>query len=222
MSNNATMSTTSPEVLRWLGGAYALLAVAITHPHHNTLERCRHAAGVLLEHPPSDKVRDPLEWMAAYDPDEAEILSLEVEFTRLFVNAYPKTPLPPYESVQRGEGGLWGTSTVEVVRSYAEAGLMFQRANGVAPDHLSAELEFAGFLLASASAAHQSDEGGPFIELYEHHLSNHLAPWAGDFCRKVEDQARMDFYRAFGRLGAALIDLETERVTRERRAVCNG
>ena len=206
----------------WLAYAYSMMAVSSMHPHREILGQARRTAATLLDRRIPEPIRDPLVWLAGYEPDDVELETLEVEFTRLFVNAYPKTPLPPYEAVQRGEGGLWGESTLDVVRSYAEAGLKYTRAHGVAPDHLSAEMEFAAFLLTSADASVGSEERTRFIAQYEHHFTAHLGPWVGEFCQKVERQTRVDFYRAFGRFGAALMALETERVIREGRAVCHG
>lgn len=206
----------------WLTQAYSLMAIASIHPNHETLRQVRRTAGMLLEGSVPEPMREALAHLAVYEPDDAGLETLEVEFTRLFVNAYPKTPLPPYESVQRGEGGLWGASTLDVVRSYADAGLKFNRTNGVAPDHLSAEMEFAAFLLASTESASESGERERSITQYEYHFITHLEPWVGQFCHEAERQARVDFYRAFGRVGVGLMTLETDRVTRERRAVCHG
>lgn len=225
MDTVATTSTMAERVavLEARTAMYGLLAGVMTRPYADTVARCTAAAAALATLPTLEpRIRAPLSRMSVHDTEETPLERLEVEYTRLFVNAYPKTPLPPYESVQRGEGGLWGDSTIDVARRYASAGLEFQKTHGVAPDHLSAEFEFAGALLASVHDATDPEEVHRLEEDFSQFFTAHLAPWAGEFCRKVGAQAHVEFYRAFGEAGAAFMAAETELLESERRAATHG
>ena len=69
---------------------------------------------------------------------QAEMLS--VEYARLFLA--PKRLASPHESLQRGEGRLWGKSTIEVNKIYKKFGFVLDEKFKDTPDHLSAELSF--------------------------------------------------------------------------------
>jgi len=69
------------------------------------------------------------------DPQE-----LLIEYTRTFINAFPKVPCPPYESYYK-EGVVYGESSVQVEKIYRSHGLIYDYKSEP-PDHISVELEF--------------------------------------------------------------------------------
>ena len=72
--------------------------------------------------------------------DTVDLAELQTEYTRLFVNAYPTLPCPPYESFYR-EGTVYGNTVNEVVALYEQQGLEYTY-QGEPPDHISVELDF--------------------------------------------------------------------------------
>ena len=69
-----------------------------------------------------------------YNGDKELMLKeFQVEYTYLFINAVPRVPAPPYESVYTGNGRLMGEPVSEVLKSYREAGLVLLPA-GKGPD----------------------------------------------------------------------------------------
>lgn len=71
---------------------------------------------------------------------ETDLEKLKIEYTRVFVNAFPKVPCPPYESYYR-EGNVYGETSIQVEKIYKQHGLKYSY-EGEPPDHISVELEF--------------------------------------------------------------------------------
>lgn len=65
---------------------------------------------------------------------------LQFEYTRLFINMYPCTPCPPYESFYR-EGVVYGKSSTAAREIYESRGLRYSM-EGEPPDFIGAELEY--------------------------------------------------------------------------------
>lgn len=116
--------------------------------------------------------------------DDEEFFELvSVEYTRLFVNAVPNVPCPPYESVYR-EGMLMGLCTQAVLNGYQEVGLKILDDFHELPDHLAVELEFLYYVSAKGDqAAHDS------------FLREHLSTWMPAFGQAVQEKGRLTFYK---------------------------
>ena len=121
------------------------------------------------------------------DPDIIE--TLQVEHTRLFINAVPHVIAPPYGSVYMpGEGTLMNKSTELVRQFYRQRGFDLAPGNEIA-DHLGYELEFLGLL---------SESGEPADE--DLFLQRFFRPWFGIFHDLVIEGADHHFYRVVVRL----------------------
>ncbi len=128
-----------------------------------------------------------LEGMVNITPDDIE--KLQVEYTRLFINAVPGTIAPPFGSIYMdNERSLYGPSTVKVKDFYRQHG--FEIKNPVAvPDELSLELEFLGLLVSQGMA----EDEEKFLALY-------FRPWFKKFSHVVINETSQPFYRAVVRL----------------------
>jgi TorA maturation chaperone TorD len=128
-----------------------------------------------------------------------ELGALQTEYVRLFVNAVPTVPCPPYASFYL-EGTLMGRAKVEVEWLYGGYG--FEPEPAMAGDHIAVELEFAGVLAALSaedSAASQDLE----------RLLGHMRRWAPTFLARVEAQDRTGYYaRAARRTREAICGAE--------------
>ncbi len=168
-------------------------------------ERLRLLAALLAQ--PEDDALDALRdqlgtapWLA---PAIAELEALPLtewqgEHTRLFVNGYPRTPCPPFESAYR-HGQMGGSAREELSGLYARAGL---RATGAPPDYLGTLLEYAAFLTeqctqpAGPTEARTGEDppGNLLAALWEEHLSTWLPRFASD----LRDAAALELYRILG------------------------
>ncbi|RPJ11795.1 MAG: hypothetical protein EHM36_00785 [Deltaproteobacteria bacterium] len=139
-----------------------------------------------------------------------EGLSLELarEYTRLFVNAFPRVVAPPYGAVYLEKDGLvFGKSTSEVLRFYQDMGFGLKENIGDLPDHVAHELEFMGILTGQEAQA----SGGEKVRLEEvqiSFLSRFIVTWVPVFSEKVAAQSRSNFYRTLSDLTKEFINSE--------------
>ncbi|MFA7383527.1 MAG: molecular chaperone TorD family protein [Desulfurivibrionaceae bacterium] len=110
--------------------------------------------------------------------------TMQVEYTRLFVNAVPGVLAPPYGSVYLSDDGmLYGPSAEKTKLFYHEQGFDLVGEADI-PDHLTFELEFLALLVEEG----KSDEE----ELF---LSRHFRPWFPKFQARVVCETHHHFYR---------------------------
>lgn len=167
----------------------------MTHPH--TPAHLRRLA-ILLAMPEAD-ARDTLHALIPVEPwltaalAELNTLPLErwqAEHTRLFVNGYPKTPCPPFESAYR-QGNLGGSTTADLQGLYQRAGL---HATEAPADYLGTQLEFAAYLLDASQGDTSADclVATLTAELW----AEHLCRWLPRFAQDLHAQAELTLYRA--------------------------
>lgn len=124
----------------------------------------------------------------AFDPDleTVGLTKLQNEYVRLFINALPQVPCPPYGSFYI-EGSLMGASTVRLQNLYQTYGVL---ADDI-PDHISVELEFLAFL-SILSPMHPIEEDYRF-------LLDHLNQWTPEFFTCIEEHDSTGFYSEISR-----------------------
>lgn len=120
--------------------------------------------------------------------------ALQAEYTRLFLNGYPHTVCPPYESVYL-EKRVHGESTVAVQAAYNEWSMTVQPG---LIDHISTELEFLAFLASAESLDHAISKeaktaSGSFLQ-------QHLLRWTPQFIADLKAGAQIESYRLLGEL----------------------
>jgi len=167
---------------------YRFLALAMNFPDSRWAMREVPAALVLLLQelgwqPEAEAIRLAL----AQGPGRLE--TLQVEHTRLFVNAFPKVIAPPYASLYLDqEPALYGASAEKVRACYREHGLDLAGPADI-PDHLCLELEFLARL---------AEDGEDEAE--SRFLAHHFRPWFARFKRRVMHEGIHPFYPAVIRL----------------------
>jgi len=108
---------------------------------------------------------------------------VQIEHTRLFINAIPHVVAAPYASVHyKGDGTLYGVITEQTKKFYREKGFALANDNDL-PDHIVYELEFLA-LLAKEDPAGQQE-----------FLDTLFTPWFQIFKSKVLEEAHHPFYR---------------------------
>jgi len=171
-----------------LAKIYNFLARSMRYPDQDWLNDAylEWLFGLLKELSWSDDLQE-LRGFVEREPDLLE--ALQVEHTRLFINAAPQVVAPPYGSVyMRGEGTLMALSTEKTRDFYRRHGFDLASDQEIA-DHLVCELEFLGML---AEAEKVEDE--------EVFLRKHFRPWFTIFLSKVNEGADLPFYRIMVKL----------------------
>jgi TorA maturation chaperone TorD len=143
---------------------------------------------------------------------------LAVEYTRLFLG--PKNHIPPFESLYNYKEGevrqIWGSATVEVKRIIESSGLSFREDYGSIPDHICIEMEFMQKLVKKEAQLWEEQKYDSqldrTIELEKKFIDEHLNIWIPDFCQKVMEASKMDFYRNFAEFTIDFIMNEKEEV----------
>jgi len=146
---------------------------------------------------------------AMLDMRDLEVLTLKLaqEHTRLFCGISEEYgPPPPYESLWR-EGVLMGESTVQVARSYLEAG--YQPDGRFAPlDHLVEELRFMASLCNGEHEAQAKGDAELSAQLRDKQLrflADHLGIWIGEYSSKIAEQSTEAFYRSLAQVTATVV-----------------
>jgi len=149
--------------------------------------------------------------------DERELSErLAVEFTRLFRGIKKGySPPPPYESVYMGEGMVMGEATLSVLKFYSEAGFGIIDEEEGPQDYIGVELKFMSLLCykeMESWKAGRSDQGERYLELERRFLDEHILQWVPDFCRRVEAEAKEEFYVGVARLTESFLRIDAENI----------
>jgi len=134
----------------------------------------------------------------------APLEEAQYEYTRLFVNGYPKAACPPYESVYR-EGTMLGDSALDVHRVYADWGL--EMAANEAGDHLAVMLEFLYYLSSLLDMAEDDEQRRAVEEAIGEFWKEHVGSWLPRFARDLEENAEMPFYARMGQVFSRVASL---------------
>jgi len=130
------------------------------------------------------------------EADTAALEALQAEYVRLFINALPELPCPPYGSFYI-EGTLMGESTVKLRNLHLSYGLQTDEV----ADHIAVELEFLALLGAV------SRETPGVLEDYEFVL-NHLRLWTPLFFDRVEENDEIGFYRELSKYARKVLSAD--------------
>jgi DMSO reductase family type II enzyme chaperone len=158
----------------------------------------------------SREMAEIMDWRSSMSPQEA-LQALQEEHTRLFVNAFPRVPAPPYSSVyldQKAHPEVWGDSTVRAVRFYEAAGLYPAADFNDIPDHIAAELEFVSYLISAQQNIAGNNASQNLADIEKTFLADHLFLWAPVFFSRVMDCNETTFYKAISTMAHRFIEGE--------------
>jgi TorA maturation chaperone TorD len=142
--------------------------------------------------------------------EKGETFPLEIrrEYTRLFINGFPKVVAPPYGSVYlEKDGRVFGESTSKVLQFYHEAGFTLKEDLKDLPDHIAHEMEFMA-ILANQEGHASGIEKIKLEEVQMNFFSRFILPWVPAFCRRISEQSRFPFYRHLGLLTHEFMNFE--------------
>lgn len=119
----------------------------------------------------------------AIDRSKNFLEDVQLEHTRLFINAIPSVVAPPYASVYcKGDGTLYGPIAERTKQFYREKGFELQENSDV-PDHIVFELEFLALLSSE-------DQNGSTV-----FLQTLFTPWFTLFKSKVLEESHHPYYK---------------------------
>lgn len=110
----------------------------------------------------------------------------QAEHTNLFINGYPKTCCPPFESAYR-EGTMNGPICHDLGHFYHMIGL--EPLEGLQPDYLGVLLECAAYLLEQEPVNQ---------EHWETLWQTHLAQWVPRFAADLQRHSQLPLYQQLG------------------------
>ncbi len=113
---------------------------------------------------------------------DTDLQALQNAYVRLFINALPEVPCPPYGSYYL-EGVLMGEITIRLARMYGEYGFKLKEM----ADHIAVELEFLALLTVLLK---QND----VVRKDHQFLLTHLQQWTPEFFDRVEQRDPTGFY----------------------------
>lgn len=146
--------------------------------------------GEWLEHILPGKEAERLQSWVASRSSEADLLeALQVEYTHLFITAYPKLPAPLYKSYYT-EKELFGADARNLMDIYQQYHFKVSPHMTEMPDHLAIILEFIYRLLEK--------EAGDF-PLKDFAISG-LTDWLPQLAKRIEENASLPFYPSLIRL----------------------
>lgn len=152
---------------------------------------------------------------ARREPLEDVHLEISVERTRLFRGiSHDYGPPPPYESVYR-EGRVMGKVTTEVVKSYAEAGLSLSEDHKDPSDSIGIELEFMRYLCEKEAGSWRGKDKKnalKYLQSEKRFLEEHVTTWVPQFCQKVLEKAKLDFYKGMAKITRGFIESDHQLV----------
>jgi TorA maturation chaperone TorD len=167
----------------------------------------------LPELPPLDRAYRRLE-AALRGVSSGSLVALAVDYARLCLGSDPREGADPYESVHRNKEGLLMQDEWEAVLSlYRELGLARAEATHETEDHLALELECMAQLCARQEAALQAGhlpEASWWLEKQALMLDEHLLKWVASFVRRVERLGQTEFYKAFGAVTQAYLEMDRD------------
>jgi len=127
---------------------------------------------------------------------ETDEEALKIDHAALFIGPF-EMGASPYGSIYLDqEQQVMGESTFKVKQFYQDAGLQVNQKEP--PDHIAIELEFMSYLFRLEIEAIQkrdNKEQKKIIRLQETFFQTILYPWVPELCKKIEDNAKTDFYK---------------------------
>ena len=168
---------------------------------------------------PDKSIGEIISWLHECSDLQTALRELEVEYTRLFITAYPRIPAPPYASIYLEDDRLvWGDSAVEALQMYKEAGLKMSDDFHDVPDHIAAELEFVSYLISSELKAKEEKDNERLLKvlsIQERFLTDHLLKWTSSFFNRVIESTRSHFYHEICVLASKLMEAENPHLNSE-------
>ncbi len=126
------------------------------------------------------------ETLSAFDGQFNYSEDREVEYSKLFILAFPHLAVQPFGSYWlEDDQSLMGKSSIKIRNLMAEHGIEIAEDVGLLPDHIVSELEFMAYLATQDETKHTQ------YQL----LEEHLALWTPQFTAALRDANPAPYYQ---------------------------
>jgi len=162
---------------------------------------------------PSDALLDALAALEIVQPT-TELAPLQREYIRVFSSTGPNDP-PPYGADYLASHIFMKAQSMADVAGFYQAFGVAIDAGTERPDHISAELEFMGYLCQKEAYASEHGLAEALmitISAEKRFLGDHLGRWAPLFLRRFEAVTRQPFYRAVAPFTHTFLAAEAARL----------
>jgi TorA maturation chaperone TorD len=206
---------------RILKGCSLLSSAYIHIPEKKTLELKWEAAAELLRFPQEGgeealrQIDKGLKLIKPYASrknviDEKILIDISKDWTHLFRGVERDGILPPYESLYR-TGKLQEKPARKIHRLFSQMGIRVPDEWHQPPDYIGVELDFMRLLCSGELEAYEKQEKKSIVEVVaaeKSFVEHHLGMWVSEFCKKMAEQAREDYYRGVARLTIGLVEYD--------------
>jgi len=130
------------------------------------------------------------------------------EFTLLFIGPY-NLPVQPYETIWVDEK-MAGQSLLSLKNDYREAGISKSKAYPEPEDHIAFELMFMHHLCEIGLSAKDDEKLVKTLQIQIDFMDNHIMKWVPDFCEKMIEYEKSDFYKGIAKITRGFLDIDNE------------
>lgn len=123
------------------------------------------------------------EWLKKFSDTDIFLETIQVEYTRLFINSYPTLPAPSFKSYYV-EKEIFGESTEKVIESYNRYHFKVSEEISEPADNIAIELEFVYRLIESNNP----------LPVQMDFIKNEILSWIESFQAKIDDFALIPLY----------------------------
>lgn len=137
-----------------------------------------------------------------------DIEELEVDFTSLFVNGFPRTKAHPFAGWHLGEEITFGPSAQKMKQFYKRYGIELDPEHTLPADHIMVELEFLAVMIEEYAKTNET----VFYFAVEEMLTGHMEKWIYKFLQDMETGANSSYYKNLANVISSLFKELTEEL----------
>ncbi|RLE58721.1 MAG: hypothetical protein DRJ35_07315 [Thermoprotei archaeon] len=193
-------------------GYYQVASILLLKPSIENLKEALKVIEELLENGCSAVEPELLEELKqAILESREDLRGLEVEYTRLFVNAYPKLECPPYETVFRErKRSIMGKHALDIAKIIEELGLEVSQDFKEPPEHVTLEFEIMVYLIYNTLR-----ETGR-MDLYclqWRVFGDHISKWVPEYADCLGNAAKLSLYKVLADYLKKLVETEEKALS---------
>ncbi len=143
----------------------------------------------LLEYVSRAEGTEKLEEMVEFDPIDLE--EIQVDYTSLFVNGFPRAKAHPFAGWYLGEEVVFGSSNLNMLEFYSRYGLNLEPDRTLPADHLLVELEF----MAIMAELYVKTADWNYLSAMRDMMNNHMKKWIFRFLQRIKEHAESSYFK---------------------------
>lgn len=163
----------------------------------------------LLEYTSSIEGTEELRQMLMLDQIDLE--ELQIDYTALFVNGFPRAKAHPFAGWYLGDDIVFGSSALDILELYSRYGLSLEPDHTLPADHLLVELEFMAIMAEQYAKTADSS----YLHAMRDMMNHHMNQWIFKFLLSIKNHADSRYFKTM----AEVLTLFFNEVNRELREV---